>query len=150
MRISFLGATALALVLSVLGGAVFALSGSGDSAIGALDTLAPNPGTASIPPTATLSGATITYSGASDSSGIAQVELWAREESGSWAFTGQSDPAASSSFLYVPGATTTYYFDLVGEDTLGNRSPAPSGSSGTGQGATMFTTSVNDWMLLNS
>jgi hypothetical protein len=127
---------------------LLALSGSGDSMPGNLDTVAPTPGTATIPPTATIAGATITYAGASDVSGLASVELWARENSASWADSTLFDTGASGSFNYIPAGTGTYHFDLVAEDTLGNRSVAPSGMSGTGQGSTNFTASVSDWSVL--
>jgi len=128
---------------------IFALSGSGDSAAGSLDTVAPTPGTATIPPTGITTGQSIPYAGASDASGIARVELWARENSASWAFTTQFFATVSGSFTYVPAGTGTYHFELVAEDTLGNRSAAPSGTTGTGQGSTTFTTNVADWSVLD-
>jgi hypothetical protein len=128
---------------------IFALSGSGDSAVGNLDTVAPTPGTATVPPTGIITGESIPYAGASDTSGIARVELWARENSASWSFTTQFFATASGSFTYVPAGTGTYHFDLVAEDTLGNRSAAPSGSFGTGQGSTTFTSNVGDWSVLD-
>jgi hypothetical protein len=128
---------------------LFALSGSGDSAPGNLDTVAPTPGTATVPPTGMITGESIPYAGASDASGIDRVELWAREDSAAWADTTQSFATASGSFTFIPAGTGTYHFDLVAEDTLGNRSAAPSGSTGTGQGSTTFTNSVTDWSLLD-
>lgn len=128
---------------------LFALSGSGDSAAGSLDTVAPTPGTATVPANGIISGESIPYSGATDTSGIARVELWARENSASWAFSDVvTDGNAAGSFTYIPAASGTYHFDLVAEDTVGNRSTAPSGSTGTGQGSTTFTTSAGDWGIL--
>ena len=45
---------ALASILTLACAPAFALSGSGDSAVGSLDTVAPTPGTATIPPTGML------------------------------------------------------------------------------------------------
>lgn len=128
---------------------ILALSGSGDSAAGSLDTVAPTAGTATVPPTGIITGESIPYAGASDASGIARVELWAREDSAAWAFTTQFFATTSGSFTYVPAGTGLYHFDLVAEDTLGNRSAAPSGATGTGQGSTTFTTNVTDWSVLD-
>jgi len=129
--------------------ALYASSGSGDSAAGNLDTVAPNPGTAAIPPTGnSLTGETITYSGAGDASGLATIELWARDDPGSWFFyEGVFDGFSSGSFFFFPGSTGTYYFDLVAMDTVGNRSPSPIASTSTGQGSTVFTADVVDWSL---
>ena len=140
---------ALASILTLACALAFALSGSGDSAAGSLDTVAPTPGTATVPPSGIITGTAIPYAGASDASGIARVELWAREDSAAWAFTTQFSATTSGSFTYIPGATGTYHFELVAEDTLGNRSAAPSGTTGTGQGSTTFTTNVGDWSLLD-
>jgi hypothetical protein len=141
--------SALAGLCLAAASSAFALSGSGDSAAGSLDTVAPTPGTATVPSSGIITGTAIPYAGASDTSGIARVELWAREDSAAWAFTTQFFATASGSFSYVPAGTGTYHFDLVAEDTLGNRSAAPSGATGTGQGSTTFTTNVTDWSVLD-
>ncbi|MDX2176088.1 MAG: hypothetical protein SF028_06420 [Candidatus Sumerlaeia bacterium] len=127
---------------------LFAISGSGTSAAGSLDTVAPVAGSLTAP-AAVATTAMVNYSGASDASGIARVELWAREDAASWAFTSLFETAVLGFFNYTPGATGTYYFELVAEDTLGNRSAAPSGSIGTGQATTNFHNSVEDWSLFN-
>jgi hypothetical protein len=136
-------------LLALAAAPIFALSGSGDSAPGNLDTVAPDPGSATVPPTGIVTGEAIPYSGATDASGIARVELWAREDSAPWAFTTQFFATATGSFTYVPAGSGIYHFDLVAEDTLGNRSAAPSGSAGTGDGSTTFTTNVTDWSVLD-
>lgn len=128
---------------------LFALSGSADSAAGSLDTVAPTPGTATVPAAGVITGEAIPYAGAADASGIARVELWAREDSAAWASTAQFLATASGSFTYVPATTGIYHFALVAEDTLGNRSAAPSGTTGTGQGSTTFTTNVADWSVVD-
>jgi hypothetical protein len=129
---------------------LFALSGSGDSAAGSLDTIAPTPGTATVPPSGIITGESIPYAGANDASGIARVELWAREDSAAWAFSDVViDGLAAGSFTYIPAGSGLYHFDLVAEDTFGNRSAAPSGMTGTGQGSTNFTTNVADWSVLD-
>lgn len=136
-------------MLSLIAAPVFPLSSSGDSALSDLDTIAPSPGTATVPPSAVVTGVSIPYAGASDASGIARVELWAREDSSSWAFTTQYFVTTSGSFTFVPGGTGLYHFDLVAEDSVGNRTPVPSGGSGTGQGSTLFTSSIDDWSLID-
>lgn len=133
----------------LLAASAHALSGSGDSAPGNLDTVPPTPGVATVPPTGTLAGENIPYSGASDTSGIARVELWAREDSAAWAFSSLVETTAAGSFNYVPAGTGLYHFELVAEDTVGNRSAAPSGPTGTGQGSTLFSTAVADWTVLD-
>ena len=145
------------LVRGVLAGIFFcatapgwALSGAGDSAPGSIDTVAPVPGTATIPANGGMSGETISYSGASDASGIASVVLWVRKDGDPWGSSGLSDTGTSGSFSFVPVSTGLYHFDLVAEDSLGNRSTAPSGSTGTGQGSTLFSTNIPDWSLIDS
>ena len=134
---------------ALLSGPLFALSGSGDSAAGSLDTVAPTPGTATVPPSGIVTGESIPYTGASDTSGIARVELWSREDSAVWAQSDVvTDGNGSGSFTYIPASSGTYHFDLVAEDTVGNRSTEPSGSTGTGQGSTIYTTSAADWSIL--
>lgn len=142
---------ALVACLTGFAAPLFALSGSGDSAAGSLDSVAPNPGSATVPSNGIITGEAIPYVGASDASGIARVELWAREDSAAWAFSTLvvTDGLAAGSFTYIPAGTGTYHFDLVAEDTLGNRSAAPSGSTGTGDGSTTFTTNVPDWSVLD-
>lgn len=138
-------------LFALAAGYLYGASGSGDSAAGSLDTVAPTPGTATVPPSGLISGTTISYVGAADASGIARVELWAREDSAAWAFSTLvvSDGLASGSFNFMPAGSGTYHFDLVAEDTLGNRSAAPSGGTGTGDGSTNFTTTVADWSVLD-
>jgi hypothetical protein len=130
---------------------LFPLSGSGDSAAGSLDTVAPTPGSATVPPTGLITGTSIPYAGASDATALARVELWAREDSAAWAFSTLvvTNGNASGSFSYVPAGSGTYHFDLVAEDSLGNRSTAPSGSTGIGDGSTIFSTNVEDWSMLD-
>ncbi|MBI1291642.1 hypothetical protein GC173_10430 [bacterium] len=129
---------------------IFALSGSGDSAAGSLDTVAPTPGTATVPPSGVITGESIPYVGASDASGIARFELWARKDSTAWYYyDAVFDGLANGSFFFAPGGTGLYHFDLVAEDSVGNRSAAPLGSAGTGQGSTNFASNVADWSLLD-
>lgn len=135
-------------LFALAAGPIFALSGGGDSAAGSLDTVAPTPGTAVVPPSGIITGTNIPYSGTADASGIARVELWAREDAAAWAFEAVvTDGLADGSFPFVPGGMGLYHFDLVAEDTLGNRSAAPSGVVGTGQGSTLFSSRVADWRL---
>ncbi len=134
-------------LLGLVTGPVLALSGSGDSAVGSIDTVSPTAGAATVPLSAPVAGSTIPYAGASDVSGIARVELWAREDSASWAFSTLvvTDGLSSGSFSFIPAGSGLYHFDLVVEDAVGNRSAAPSGTSGTGDGSTTFTSDVTDW-----
>src|SRR5690606_27296516 len=68
--------------------------------------------------------------GASDSgSGIAQVELWAKKESGAWVGTGLVSGTASGSFAYANfTGEGTYDFALRATDAAGNSGAVPTGS----------------------
>ncbi len=129
----------LAGALLLAGSSAFALTGSADSASVFLDTVAPTPGTATPPPTGLLTGFSVPYSSATDGTGtgLARVELWAREDAASWAFSSLFQATAGGSFSYTPAGAGTFHFDLVAEDAVGNRSAAPSGSTGTGDGTTL-------------
>lgn len=140
----FLPAVAVG-AFALVAGSLFAFSGSGDSALGTLDTVPPVPGVATVPATGGTD-VTITFSGASDDSGLAAVELWAREDSVAWSLS-DSLAATSGSFVFTPGASGTYHFDLVAEDTVGNRSNQPAGAVTVGQGTTVFGANVGDWSL---
>ncbi|MCC5877577.1 MAG: hypothetical protein JJU11_15260 [Candidatus Sumerlaeia bacterium] len=137
---------------------LFALSGSGDSVPGTLDTVAPNPGVATPPATAQETPIVVTYTGASDGdgSGLALVELWVRTDAASWIFAGLSDTEPSGSFSFIPTGDpgdidADYYFTLVAEDAVGNRSNEPEGFVGDGDGTTTLNTETNvrDWMVLD-
>lgn len=52
-----------------------------------------------------------------------------------WVYSGLSSTTASGSFNFVPPSEGRYYFALVAEDDLGNRSPDPTGS---GDCSTMY------------
>lgn len=69
-----------------------------------------------------------------------------REDSDLWGFSAQFAATASGSFFYVPAGEGLYHFELVAEDTVGNRSAAP---AGIGQGSTNFLSggpsTVTDW-----
>lgn len=92
------------------------------------DNTAPNPGTAGCPARVQSGSVTVSYSGASDGeSGLKKVELWVKSGSGAWANTGQTRTTGSGSFSYTPPSAGTYYFDLVAEDNVANRSAAASG-----------------------
>ncbi|MCC5874625.1 MAG: hypothetical protein JJU11_00260 [Candidatus Sumerlaeia bacterium] len=149
---------ALMSVLAVSGSTAFALSGSGDSAPGTLDTVAPSPGVASPPAEAQGTPIEITYSGATDGdgSGLALVELWVRTDTASWSFSGLSDTEPAGSFSFTPAGDPgeiddDYYFTLVAEDTVVNRSDEPEGVVGDGDGTTTLNTETNvrDWMVLD-
>ena len=127
---------------------------SADSASAASIFEAPSPGTATPPATADAAPIAIPFSSASDaSSGIASVELWVRFDDGSaWANTGLTVSAAAGSFNFTPPGSSPanqgdYYFDLVAQDNAGNRSPEPSGTTGTGDGVTNYNifANVNVW-----
>jgi hypothetical protein len=129
----------LAGALLLAGSSAFALTGSADSASVFLDTVAPTPGTATPPPTGLLTGFSVPYSSATDGTGtgLARVELWAREDAASWAFSSLFQATASGSYSYTPAGAGSFHFDLVAEDVVGNRSTVPSGSTGTGDGTTL-------------
>ena len=95
-----------------------------------VDATAPDPGAASSPAYVTTASITVTYSGASDAlSGLNHVELWYKKGvHGTWTDSTLTSTAGSGSFLpFAPDDYGTYYFDLVAEDNVGNRSAAPSG-----------------------
>ncbi|MCC5877220.1 MAG: hypothetical protein JJU11_13445 [Candidatus Sumerlaeia bacterium] len=137
---------------------LLALSGSGDSVSGTLDTVAPNPGAASPPLLAQETPIVVTFSGATDGagSGIASVELWVRTDGAPWFFSGLSDTEPAGSFSFTPAGDPgemddDYYFTLVAEDNVGNRSDEPEGFVGDGDGTTTLNTETNvrDWMVLD-
>lgn len=102
-----------------------------------LDQTAPVPGTAT-PPSSATGTISVPYSGASDSSsGLNKVELWYKYGSGgTWANSGLALSTASGTFTFTPSnGSGSYYFDLVAQDNVGNRSAAASGS---GDGYTTF------------
>lgn len=131
------------------------VAGAGSSLAGVLETVAPTAGTSTPPASASSAPFAIPFSGASDASSVASVELWYRAASGTWINSGLTVAGTSGSFNFTPPGVAPanngdYHFDLVAEDTRGNRSPEPSGSSGTGQGTTNFDTSagVRNWQSL--
>jgi hypothetical protein len=144
--------------IAIAAAPLFALSGSGDSAPGTLDTVAPTPGTANPPATSVETPIIISYSGATDGTGagLASVELWVRTDTAPWSFTGLSESGVAGSFNFTPSGDPgeiddDYFFTLVAEDVVGNRSTEPSGLIGDGDGATTLDTAshVADWMLLD-
>ena len=135
-----------------------ALSGIGDSPPVSLDTVAPTPGAASPPATAQGTPIEITYFGATDGdgAGLASVELWVRTDAAPWSFSGLVDTEPTGSFSFTPGGNPgeiddDYYFTLVAEDHVGNRSNEPAGLIGNGDGRTTLDTAthVADWMVLD-
>ncbi|MEO8376144.1 MAG: hypothetical protein ABI579_00605 [Candidatus Sumerlaeota bacterium] len=134
--IRFLARSIAFAALSLSAGVAFAASSFGDSPSTLLDTVAPDPGTAFPPPTGTLWGFDVPFSGASDTSGIARISLQVRS-TGSWGDSGDFATTTSGTISFVPTAEGTYVFDLVAEDNVGNRSVAPSGDTGDGDGFTL-------------
>jgi hypothetical protein len=152
LRAASLGLIALA------AGPIFALSGSGDSAPGTLDTVAPTAGVASPPATVQEIPIVINYSGATDGdgSGLASVEMWVRTETAPWSFSGLSETNDSGSFSFTPTGDPgeiddDYFFTLVAEDLVGNRSTEPQGLTGDGDGFTTLdsTSYIADWTVLD-
>ena len=136
--------------------AALAAVGSGDSAAGPLETLAPEPGTLTTPPSAPASPILLPYSGAADPlTGLGAVELWFRTDSQPWTYSGLFLTGGGGQFAFTPPGSEPanhgmYYFELVAVDLLGNRSAEPSGMAGTGDGAVSFAAgaSVEDWSVL--
>ncbi len=101
-----------------------------------LDTTAPAGGTVTSPALTAASPITVSYTGAGDSgSGIKEVRLWVKKDSGSWTNTGLTSVTAAGSFNYV-GMTGSakYTFATQATDKAGNVSTAP------GSGSTCVTT----------
>jgi len=145
-------------LFALVAGPLLALSGSGDSAVGTLDTVAPTPGTATPPATTVEVPIVVSYSGATDGTGagLSLVELWVRTDTAPWSFTGLTDTGSTGSFAFTPAGDPgeiddDYYFTLVAEDVVGNRSTEPSGLVGNGDGSTTLDTAshVPEWMVLD-
>jgi hypothetical protein len=122
-----------------------ALSGYVESAPMDLETVAPDPGMLALPVAGPPAGLELAYSGASDASGIARVELWVRIGDGVWTDSLLWSNAGEGVFPFVPTELVEHRFDLVAEDSRGNRSALPSGD---GQGVVEFLDYPNGWMLL--
>ncbi len=109
-----------------------------------LDAISPTAGVASAAPTSQTAPIPINYVGASDAhSGLAAVELWYRFESGAWTYSGTSGIGGTGFLFFTPPGTSPanfgeYFFDLVAIDNAGNRSAAPTGSTGAGDTSTIF------------
>lgn len=69
----------------------------------------------------------VSYS-VSDPSGIAAVKLWVRINSSGWIYSGKSLNKASATFSYTAISDAHYYFAVVAEDTVGNKTATPVGS----------------------
>lgn len=111
------------------------LSGAPQATV-VFDTTAPAPGVASAPASASTPPISVTYTGASDDgSGVAEVELWAKLDSGLWTATGLTAEGASGTFAFTPAGDGTFAFALQAVDRAGNRSAPP---SGIGDGATAY------------
>ncbi|MBI4559334.1 MAG: PKD domain-containing protein [Candidatus Hydrogenedentes bacterium] len=111
-------------------------SGSGsDSTI--LDTVPPTTGTVTSPQYRNTGSITVTYSGVSDAgSGLQQVKLWFKKDTGAWTETALGDTLSSSSFSFTPqSGNGTYFFAIKTLDNAGKSSPDPTGS---GQANTKF------------
>lgn len=109
--------------------------GGGGGGIGGGDTTAPIPGIAISPLYANSKPIVVTYSGASDSggSGFNFVELWYKYGTGAWINSDLTNLTTSGSFNFngINNSNGTYYFDLVAEDGVGNRSSVPSDDGDT-------------------
>lgn len=133
------------------------VGGVASTSTGILETVPPTNGTPMVPATAAAAPIAIPFSGAADSgSGISLVELWYRTGSGNWTNSGLVVNSASGSFSFTPPGVApsnygNYFIQLVAQDSAGNRSTEPSGTTGTGQGTVLFdaATSVTDWKVLN-
>lgn len=129
------------------------VAGIGISAAADFETVAPTAGACMPPASATSAPISIPYAGATDASGLASVELWARTDTSPWAPTGLSAVAPSGAFEYTPPGIEpanhgTYYFALVAEDVRGNRSAAPAGLVDDGDGATVFAAASGEGLMV--
>ncbi len=157
MKISTNGRLAVSfLLMGATTAPLLALVSAGDSAVGMVETVSPTTGSLLAPLETGDAPITVTFSGAADDdSAVGHVELWYRKEGESWAWSGESEDAAAGDFEFTPpgsapGFYGVYYFDVVVEDSVGNRTTAPSGSTGEGQTTTEFfeTSSVEEWWIV--
>jgi len=110
-------------------------SGAGDDSI-IYDTVAPNPGIASVTPDYTNVHWTVEYSSANDPtggvtvSGLNQVTLWYSYEGGPWIDSGLTSTGSNGSFAFVPPGDLDglYAFALTATDNATNASTTPTGS----------------------
>lgn len=110
-----------------------------------VETVAPTAGTLTIAATDGSAPIDVPLAGAADAgSGIDFVELWYRKDAGPWTNSGLTIDGTSGSFPFdppgaFPGDLGEYFFEVVAQDTAGNRSAAPTGS---GQGSTVYNATV--------
>src|SRR5690606_11815111 len=76
---------------------------SGLSAAGMIETIPPQTGNLSVPPTAHSLPLQLDYVGAFDEHfGLAEVELFYRTDTGNWQSTGLTSATATGSFFFSP------------------------------------------------
>ena len=64
----------------------------------------------------------VDYTASDNLSGLAEVELWAKKDSGPWELADtDSSPGASGQFEYTPSGDGTYRFYTIAVDNAGNR-----------------------------
>lgn len=97
-----------------------------NSTIAPVDTR-PFPGQVYSPPISTSNTISMTYDGVVDvgGSGIQEVQLWVKQNAGSWAYTGQKAAGLTGTFTYVAPGTGTYYFATAVKDNAGKMSILP-------------------------
>jgi hypothetical protein len=98
------------------------------------DTIPPDPGAPTAPPTTTTASVQVAFSGVADDpggSGLNNVRLWVKQgAAGAFQDSGLMQFASDGTFSYPGGADPqTYFFALQAEDNAGNKSASPVTSS---------------------
>jgi len=100
-------------------------SGPGQATV-VLDTTPPDIPIVFAPAYTASSQVGVSYTGASDASGIKEVRLWARRSGSIWADTGLISTASTDTFSYAfPSGDGSYEFTVQAIDNAGWKSPAP-------------------------
>ena len=125
------GITDGTLTASVADGAVEDAAGNGNTESTSTDNSVTYDNTdpeseASSPAFSNASDVTIPvdYTASDNLSGLDEVELWAKKDSGAWALADTDpSPGISGQFLYAPSGDGTYRFYTIAIDNAGNREP---------------------------
>jgi len=109
------------------------LPAANGSASTTFDTTPPTTGTLTSPEYASESPIDVSFSGVSDDgSGVAEVKLYVKKDSGSWIATSQTATTESGTFSYtVTSGDGTYAFAVRAKDAADNESAVPTSTQTT-------------------